>query len=42
VLHGIEIGRRAIVGAGAVVTKSATSNEIWAGVFAHKISKYKS
>jgi acetyltransferase-like isoleucine patch superfamily enzyme len=37
VLKGVEIGNGAIVAAGAVVTKSISSNEIWAGVPAKKI-----
>jgi len=37
VLKGVEIGDGAIVAAGAVVTKSINSNEIWAGVPARKI-----
>jgi acetyltransferase-like isoleucine patch superfamily enzyme len=39
VLKGVEIGSGAIVAAGAVVTKSILSNEIWAGVPARKIGQ---
>jgi acetyltransferase-like isoleucine patch superfamily enzyme len=39
VLKGVEIGDGAIVGAGAVVTKSISANEIWAGVPARKIGQ---
>lgn len=37
VLKGVQIGQGAVVGAGAVVTKSIPSNEIWAGIPAKKI-----
>lgn len=37
VLKGVNIGDRAIVGAGSVVTKSIPSEEIWAGSPARKI-----
>jgi acetyltransferase-like isoleucine patch superfamily enzyme len=37
ILEGVEIGDGAIIGAGAVVTKSVPPNEIWAGVPAKKI-----
>ena len=37
VLAGVSIGDGAIVGAGAVVTKSVPAGEIWAGVPAKKI-----
>ncbi|NEO43482.1 MAG: acyltransferase [Moorea sp. SIO4A3] len=37
VLKGVTIDKGAIVGAGAVVTKSIPENEIWAGIPAHKI-----
>jgi acetyltransferase-like isoleucine patch superfamily enzyme len=37
VLKGVEIGKGAVVGANAVVTKSIPSYEIWAGVPAKKI-----
>jgi acetyltransferase-like isoleucine patch superfamily enzyme len=37
ILKGVEIGEGAIVGAGAVVTKSIPAYEIWAGVPAKKI-----
>lgn len=37
VLKGVNIGDRAIVGAGSVVTKSIPSGEIWAGSPARKI-----
>lgn len=39
VLKGVSIGQGAIVGAGAVVTKSIPSNEIWAGIPARKIGQ---
>ncbi|MEP2278765.1 acyltransferase [Maribacter sp.] len=39
VLMGVEIGKSAIVAAGAVVTKSIPKNEIWAGVPAKKIGE---
>ncbi|MGA0556479.1 acyltransferase [Larkinella sp. VNQ87] len=39
VLMGVEIGNGAIVGAGAVVTKSILPNEVWAGVPARKIGQ---
>ncbi|WP_197138550.1 acyltransferase [Crateriforma conspicua] len=39
VLKGVKIGQGAIVGAGAVVTKSIPDYEIWAGVPAKKIAK---
>ncbi|WP_405410822.1 acyltransferase [Maribacter sp. Asnod1-A12] len=39
VLMGVEIGKSAIVAAGAVVTKSIPENEIWAGVPAKKIGE---
>ncbi|MEO9662540.1 acyltransferase [Maribacter dokdonensis] len=39
VLMGVEIGKSAIVAAGAVVTKSIPENEIWAGVPARKIGE---
>ncbi len=41
VLKGVEIGHGAIVAAGAVVTKSISSYEIWAGVPAKKIGDRK-
>lgn len=41
VLKGVEIGDGAIVAAGAVVTKSIPSNEIWADVPAKKIGERK-
>ncbi|WP_366182387.1 acyltransferase [Flavobacterium ovatum] len=41
VLKGVNIGKGAVVAAGAVVTKSIPSNEIWAGVPAKKIGKRK-
>ena len=37
VLHGVEIGENSVIAAGAVVTKSIPSNQIWAGVPAHFI-----
>lgn len=37
VLKGVTIGRGAIVGAGAIVTKSIPEYEIWAGVPARKL-----
>jgi acetyltransferase-like isoleucine patch superfamily enzyme len=39
VLKGVRIGQGAIVGAGAVVTKSIPPYEIWAGVPAKKIGE---
>ena len=39
VLKGVRIGRGAIVAAGAVVTKSIPSHEIWGGVPAGKIGE---
>ena len=39
VLKGVTIGTGAIVGAGAIVTKSIPPNEIWAGVPARKIGE---
>ena len=39
VLKGVRIGRGAVVGAGAVVTKSVPPYEIWAGVPARKIGQ---
>lgn len=39
VLKGVNIGDGAVVGAGAVVTKSIAPNEIWAGVPARKIGQ---
>lgn len=39
VLRGVEIGDGAVVGAGAVVTKSILPNEIWAGIPARKIGQ---
>jgi len=41
VLKGVEIGDGAIIAAGAVVTKSISSYEIWAGVPAKKIGDRK-
>ncbi len=38
ILKGVTIGEGAVVAAGAVVTKSIPSNEIWAGVPAKKIN----
>lgn len=37
VLKGVRIGQGAVVGAGAVVTKSIGPREIWGGVPAKKI-----
>jgi acetyltransferase-like isoleucine patch superfamily enzyme len=37
VLPGVSIGERAVVGAGAVVTKSIPAHELWGGVPARKI-----
>lgn len=37
VLKGVQIGKGAVVAAGAVVTKSIPANEIWGGVPAKKI-----
>lgn len=42
VLKGVEIGDGAVVAAGAVVTRSILSNEIWAGVPARKIGERSS
>lgn len=39
VLKGVEIGDGAVVGAGAIVTKSIKPNEIWAGIPAKKIGE---
>ena len=39
ILKGVKIGEGAIVGAGAVVTRSIFANEIWAGVPAKKIGE---
>lgn len=39
ILKGVTIGRRSIIGAGSVVTKSVPSDEIWAGNPAHFIRK---
>jgi acetyltransferase-like isoleucine patch superfamily enzyme len=39
VLAGVTIGDQAIVGAGAVITKSIPGREIWAGVPARKIGQ---
>lgn len=39
VLQGVEIGDRAIIAAGAVVTRNVPSNEIWGGVPAKFIKK---
>ena len=39
VLKGVTIGSGAIVGAGAVVTKSVPAGEIWAGIPARKIGE---
>jgi acetyltransferase-like isoleucine patch superfamily enzyme len=41
VLKGVEIGDGAVVAAGAVVTHSILSNEIWAGVPAKKLGERK-
>ena len=41
VLKGVEIGRGAIIAAGAVVTKSIPQLEIWGGVPAKKIGERK-
>jgi acetyltransferase-like isoleucine patch superfamily enzyme len=38
VLRGVSIGSSAVVGAGAVVTKSIPAGEIWAGMPAQKVS----
>lgn len=37
ILPGVTIGENSIIGAGAVVTKSVPSNEVWVGVPARKI-----
>lgn len=39
VLQGVKIGDGAVVAAGAVVTKSILTNEVWAGVPARKIGE---
>ena len=39
VLKGVRIGQGAVVGAGAVVTKSIPAYEIWAGIPARKIGE---
>lgn len=39
VLRGVSIGTGAVVGAGAVVTRSIPPNEVWAGIPAKKISE---
>lgn len=39
VMPGVTIGKGAVVGAGAVVTKNVPDYEIWAGVPAEKISE---
>jgi acetyltransferase-like isoleucine patch superfamily enzyme len=41
ILKGVEIGKGAVVAAGAVVTKSIPPNEIWAGLPARKIAERK-
>jgi len=41
ILKGVEIGEGAVVAAGAVVTKSILSGEIWGGVPAKKIGQRK-
>ena len=41
VLRGIRIGRGAVVGAGAVVTRSVPAYEVWAGVPARKLNERK-
>lgn len=41
ILKGVTIGTGAVIAAGAVVTKSVPSNEIWGGVPARKISHRK-
>lgn len=37
ILQNVEIGDNVIVGYGSIVTKNIPSNEVWAGVPAHKI-----
>lgn len=37
VLPGCNIGRNSIIGAGSVVTKTVSANEVWAGVPARKL-----
>lgn len=39
VLKGVEIGEKAVVGAGSVVTKSIPANEVWAGNPARFVKK---
>ncbi len=39
VMPGVTIGKGAVIGAGAVVTKNVPDYEIWAGVPAEKIGK---
>jgi acetyltransferase-like isoleucine patch superfamily enzyme len=39
ILPGVTIGDHAIIGAGAVVTKSVPKGETWGGVPARRISK---
>lgn len=39
ILKGVTIGRRSVVGAGSVVTKSIPDDEIWAGNPAHFVKK---
>lgn len=41
VLKGVHIGNDAVVAAGAIVTKSVPTNEIWGGVPAKKIGERK-
>jgi acetyltransferase-like isoleucine patch superfamily enzyme len=39
ILPGIEIGARALIGAGAVVNRDVPAGELWAGVPAHYVRK---
>ncbi|WP_281421535.1 DapH/DapD/GlmU-related protein [Thermus brevis] len=41
ILRGVRIGDRAVIAAGAVVTKDVPPGEIWGGVPARRIGVYK-